>query len=85
MEPTLHMKQGLNLLDRILQFYPLMQEGDTATVELTEQDWMVLYDFTENPDGVEVRPAAIREMTVDRPTRTIILTTNDCTVSVKMA
>ncbi len=84
MEPTLHMKQGLNLLERVLQFYPLMQEGASAQVMLTEQDWMVLMDFTENPEAVEIRPATVQEMTVDRAARTIHVVTGDCDVSVRM-
>lgn len=84
MEPTLHMKQGLNLLERVLQFYPLMQEGSTSVVTLTEQDWMVLMDFTENPEAVEIRPATVTEMRVDRASRTIHVVTGDCDVSVTM-
>jgi hypothetical protein len=78
------MKQGLNLLERVLQFYPLMQEGASAQVMLTEQDWMVLMDFTENPEAVEIRPATVQEMTVDRAARTIHVVTGDCDVSVRM-
>ncbi len=84
MEPTLHMKQGANLLDRVLQFYPMMREGDSAVVVLTEQDWMVLMDFAENPEAKELIPARVSSMTVDRPTRTIRLVTDDCAVDVKM-
>lgn len=84
MEPTLHMKQGLNLLERVLQFYPLMQEGDTASVTLTEQDWLVLMDFTENPETKDIRPSTVKDMTVDRASRTINVTTDDCKVEVKM-
>lgn len=84
MEPSLHLKQGLNLLDRVLQFYPLMQEGNVSTVVLTEQDWMVLMDFTENPDAPAIRPAAVKEMTIDRTSRTIKVETGDCVVDVVM-
>ena len=84
MEPTLHMKQGLNLLERVMQFYPLMQEGDSSEVTLTEQDWLVLMDFTENPETKEILPAKVKEMTVDRGTRTINIATDDCKVAVKM-
>lgn len=84
MEPTLHMKQGLNLLTRVLQFYPMMKEDGKAEVVLTEQDWMVLMDFTENPEAKELLPESITSMTVDRATRTITVLTGDCAVSVKM-
>jgi len=78
------MKQGLNLLERILQFYPMMQTGDKSEVMLTEQDWLVLMDFVENPETKAVYPPKISEMTVDRPTRTISVRTDDCLVAVKM-
>src|SRR5687768_2151318 len=83
MEPTLHMQQGLSLLDRVLKFYPIMREGDKAEVVLTEQDWMVLLDFTENPETTGIRPPAVKEMTVDRVNRTIHVKTDDCDVAVK--
>ncbi len=78
------MQQGLNLLERVLKFYPMMREGDTSTVMLTEQDWLVLMDFTDNPQTLEIRPENVKEMTVDRSSRTIHLKTSDCDVEVKM-
>jgi hypothetical protein len=78
------MQQGLNLLERVLKFYPLMREGNTSSVMLTEQDWMVLMDFTENPQTAEILPANVKEMTVDRTSRTINIKTDDCDVAVKM-
>ncbi|MEO5931073.1 MAG: hypothetical protein ABIR47_14145 [Candidatus Kapaibacterium sp.] len=84
MEPTLHMKQGLGLLERVLQFYPIMREGNAAEVVLTEQDWLVLMDFTENPETKEIIPATVKSMEVDRTSRTINIDTGDCKVAVKM-
>jgi hypothetical protein len=78
------MKQGMNLLERVMQFYPLMQEGDSSEVTLTEQDWLVLMDFTENPEIKELLPAKVKELAVDRASRTINLVTDDCKVAVKM-
>jgi hypothetical protein len=78
------MKQGLNLLDRVMQFYPLMQEGDASQVTLTEQDWLVLMDFTENPESKELLPPKVKDIVVDRASRTINITTDDCKVEVKM-
>jgi hypothetical protein len=78
------MKQGLNLLERVLNFYPIMQEGDKSEISLTEQDWLVLMDFTENPEAKELRPEKIREITVDRLNRAINIQTDDCLVAVKM-
>jgi hypothetical protein len=84
MEPTLHMQQGLNLLERVLKFYPIMKEDDRAEVALTEQDWLVLMDFTENPDTKEIYPDQVKEMSVDRAKRTIHVKTDDCDVEVTM-
>lgn len=78
------MKQGQNLLDRVLQFYPMMKEGDKADVMLTEQDWLVLMDFAENPEAKDLVPENVKSITVDRASRTINLETPDCTVAVKM-
>ena len=78
------MKQGLVLLERVLQFYPIMREGNTAQVTLTEQDWLVLMDFTENPETKEIIPATVKSMEVDRASRTINIETVDCRVEVKM-
>lgn len=84
MEPTLHMQQGLNLLNRVLQFYPIMQEGVTSSVVLTEQDWLVLMDFAENPETPAILPEKVTSLSVDRPSKTISLSTPDCTVAVTM-
>ena len=78
------MKQGLNLLNRVLQFYPIMQEGDRAVVQLTEQDWLVLMDFSDNPDAQEHRPEQVEQMSVDRGRRTIAIQVPNCLVEVQM-
>lgn len=85
MEPTLHLKQGLTLLEKVLKFYPMMQEGDHAEVALTQQDWLVLMDFVENPGAKELFPASVEEMSVDREKRMIHVKTNDCMVDVEMS
>jgi len=84
MEPTLHQKQGLNLLERVLKFYPIMQEGNSSVVQLTEQDWLVLMDFADNPEAQGLFPEQVSEMTVDRSRRTINIKTDDCDVEVRM-
>lgn len=84
MEPTLHLKQGLTLLEKVLKFYPMMQEGEKAEVALTQQDWLVLMDFVENPGARELLPENVEEMSVDREQRLIHVKTNDCLVAVEM-
>lgn len=84
MEPTLHLKQGLTLLEKVLKFYPMMQEGNKAEVMLTQQDWLVLMDFAENPQSAELKPDQVQEMRVDRAERKIHIVTDDCDVEVEM-
>lgn len=84
MEPTLHMKQGQNLLERVMKFYPMMKEGNSSTVTLTDQDWLVLMDFVENPQAKEHWPENVESMTVDRNARTIHVKVPDCDVAVTM-
>ncbi|MGE3801409.1 MAG: hypothetical protein AB7H80_10340 [Candidatus Kapaibacterium sp.] len=84
MEPTLHLKQGLTLLEKVLKFYPMMQEGDTSEVALTQQDWLVLMDFIENPESKEFVPENVQSMRVAIDDRLIHITTDDCNVSVEM-
>lgn len=84
MEPTLHLKQGLTLLEKVLKFYPMMQEGDHSEVALTQQDWLVLMDFVENPASKELFPENVSEMVVDRDKRLIHVKTDDCMVDVEM-
>lgn len=84
MEPTLHLKQGLTLLEKVLKFYPMMQEGDKAEVALTQQDWLVLMDFIENPESKELIPEKVQNMRVAIDDRKIHITTDDCEVDVEM-
>lgn len=84
MDASMHLNQGRTLLDKVLKFYPIMKEGDKSQVVLTDQDWMVLMDFTEHPDAKGLMPETVQQMSVDRTTRTIHVKTNDCDVEVKM-
>lgn len=84
MDVTLHVKQGISLLERVLGFYPLMQDGDSSEVVLSEQDWLVLMDFIENPETTELYPASVKQMSVDREIPVIKIQTTDCNVLVKM-
>ena len=84
MEPSLHLKQGLTLLEKVLKFYPMMQEGEKAEVTLTQQDWLVLMDFIENPESKELIPEKVQGMRVAIDDRIIHITTDDCAVEVEM-
>ena len=82
MEPTLHLKQGLTLLEKVLKFYPLVREGEAAEVSLTQQDWLVLLDFVHNPGSDELLPSDVKEMTASIDDRAIYVQTEDCRVKV---
>ena len=82
MEPTLHLKQGLTLLEKVLKFYPLVRTKDDAEVALTQQDWLVLLDFVHHPESKELLPESVSELTGDLENRTIHLKTPDCSVRV---
>ncbi len=82
MEPTLHLKQGLTLLEKVLKFYPLLREGDEAEVALTQQDWLVLFDFVHHPESKGMLPENVASLSGDLDNRAILIDTDGCRVSV---
>ena len=82
MEPTLHLKQGLTLLEKVLKFYPLVREGESAEVSLTQQDWLVLLDFVHNPAAAELTPENVENLTGSVEERTISMDVDGCAISV---
>jgi hypothetical protein len=84
MDPTLHLNQGLTLLEKVLKFYPMTKEGDAASVELTAQDWLVLLDFVENAESKKMIPEQVESIAVSVDDRIITVRTNDCNIAVEM-
>ncbi|MDX1530766.1 MAG: hypothetical protein R3362_04505 [Rhodothermales bacterium] len=85
MDPGLHVKQAVNHLNKILAYYPYVQEGDHATVALTPEDWQVVADAMFRMDTPKaVFPDAIEDYRLADNGRTIELDTADCTVTVEM-
>lgn len=82
MEPTLHLKQGLTLLEKVLKFYPLVKEGTAAEVSLTQQDWLVLLDYVHNPASSELTPERVKNLSGSIDDRTITMDVDGCAVSV---
>ena len=85
MDPGLHVKQALNHLNKVLAYYPYVQEGDQATVALTPEDWGVVADalfYMDTPR--ELIPAAIRDYRMTDDQRAIELVTDDATVTVEV-
>ncbi|MEP0545607.1 MAG: hypothetical protein ABJF88_01615 [Rhodothermales bacterium] len=85
MDPGLHVKQAINHLNKVLAYYPYVQEGGTATVALTPEDWQVVADALFRMDTPrEVIPDAIEDYTLTDDQRAIRLRTADCLIVVEM-
>lgn len=86
MDPGLHVRQAINHLNKVLSYYPYVQEGERATVALTPEDWQVVADaLFRMGTPREVFPEAIREYRFAEGGRTIELDTADCTITIEMA
>lgn len=84
MDPGLHVKQAINHLNKILSYYPFVQEGDQATVALTPEDWQVVADaMFRMGTPKEVFPDAIEEYALTEDHRAIRLRTADCLITVE--
>ncbi len=85
MDPGLHVKQAVNHLNKVLAYYPYVQEGDCATVALTPEDWQVVADALFRMDTPRsVFPDAIEDYRLADDGRAIELTTADCAITVEM-
>ncbi len=84
MDPNLHQKQGINHLNRVLNYYPFVAEDGKAIVHLTPEDWQVVADTLfamETPR--EMLPDAIEEYRLSDGNSKIELRTSDCLVAVE--
>ncbi|OZC04187.1 hypothetical protein [Rubricoccus marinus] len=84
MDPGLHVKQAINHLNKIVQYVPFVVEdgddGPTATVALTPEDWGVVADALFHMDTPkEVFPDSIADYRMDNATGTIRLDLQDGT------
>ena len=85
MDPNLHQKQGINHLNKVLNYAPFVAEEGKATVHLTVEDWHVVADTLfkmETPK--EMLPDAIKEYRLTQQNRAIELTTDDYVIDVEM-
>jgi hypothetical protein len=82
MDPTLHQKQGINHLQRVLDYAPFVAEDGRATVHLTQEDWHVVADtlFRMNTPK-ELLPGAVQNYRLTDK-HTIELTTPDYVIEV---
>ncbi|MEM1128739.1 MAG: hypothetical protein AAGI71_19000 [Bacteroidota bacterium] len=85
MDPNLHQKQGINHLNKVLNYAPFVAEDGTAQVHLTQEDWYVVADtLFKMRTPAEMLPDAIQSYELTNANRTIQLTTPDYTIHVDM-
>lgn len=84
MDPNLHQKQGVNHLNRVLNYYPFVAADGRATVHLTPEDWQVVADtlFAMNTPR-DMLPDAIRDYRLVEGAASIELETEDCVIAVE--
>lgn len=85
MDPSLHQKQGINHLNRVLSYYPFVAEDGKAAVHLTPEDWHVVADTLfrmETPK--ELLPEAIESFTMAESGEAIELRTADCSIELSI-
>lgn len=85
MDPTLHQKQAVNHLNKVLNYAPMVAEDGRASVHLTPEDWHVVADalFKMNTPE-EMLPDAIKGYRLSDDRRTIELKTDDYFIEVEM-
>ena len=80
MDPGLHVKQAINHLNKILSYYPYVEEDGEALVALTPEDWQVVADalfYMGTPK--EFFPDAITEFAMADDQSAMHLTVEDGT------
>jgi len=83
MDPTLHQKQGINHLRRVLDYAPMVASDGAATVHLTVEDWHVVADTLFAMDTpMELMPEPIKSYELVNDNRTIRLHTDDYVIDV---
>ena len=86
MELNIHQQQGVNHLNRVLNYAPFVAENGTATVYLTQEDWQVVVDtlfHQETPKSM--LPEAIEDFALDAPKSAVNIVTKDLTISIEIA
>ena len=85
MDPNLHQKQGINHLNKVLDYAPFVAEGGEATVHLTPEDWHVVADtLFQMGTPKEMLPDAIESYQLTGGNSTIELKTPDYLINVDM-
>lgn len=83
--PNLHRQQGVNHMNKVLGYAPMVAEEGRAEVFLTAEDWHVVADTLFHMDTPrEELPEAILEFERSADGQTIEFKTKDLTIDVKM-
>ena len=85
MDPNLHQKQGINHLNKVLMYAPMVANGKEATVHLTVEDWHVVADTLFRMDTPkEALPEEILDFRLREDRRAIELDTGSLKISIEM-
>ena len=85
MDPNLHQKMGINHMNRVLGYAPMVAENGTATVHLTTEDWWVVADTLFKMDTPrEMVPEAIQEYKLVNQNQAIEFKTSDLVITVEI-
>ena len=85
MDANLHQKQGINHLQKVLNYAPFVAEDGKATVHLTFEDWNVVADtlFQMNTPK-ELLPEAINAYRLTDDNRAIQLDTDAYMIAIEV-
>jgi len=85
MDPNLHQKQGITHLEKVLQYAPMVANGNEAVVHLTREDWYVVADtlFQMNTPK-ELLPNSITDFRLTDDHRAIELDTESLQIRLEM-
>ncbi len=85
MDPNLHQKQGITHLEKVLQYAPMVANGNKAVVHLTREDWYVVADtlFRMNTPK-EFIPSSIADFRLSDDHQAIELETEELQIRLEM-
>jgi len=85
MDPNLHQKQGITHLNKVLQYAPMVANGNEAVVHLTTEDWYVVADtlFQMNTPK-EFLPESIKPFRLRDDHKAIELDAGELQISIEM-
>ena len=81
---NLHRIQGINHLNRVLDYAPFVEDEGNATVHLTSEDWHVVFDTLFQMDTpAEELPEAILGFESVEDGQTIRITTSEMIINLE--